>query len=67
MVAIDQGIEVRKIPIIPVVQKDASRKGEGKVYGLVQVFYIVFSLYHRVINICVVYREPGADILVDLL
>lgn len=67
MVTINDMIAVRKILMVPAVQKNTSRKREISFDVCIHIFRISLSLYQRIINMCVWYVQPSKNLRVDLL
>ena len=65
MVPIQQRVSVGKVPFIPGIQENTSGKGKVAVNIRIDVGQVCGALEHRVVDLGVVHRDPGADVRVD--
>ena len=63
VVAVDNGIAVRKILLIFIVCKQAARLIIGTVIQMAQVILVIICLCHRVVNGRIRKIEPADDVL----
>ena len=66
IVAIDNGVLVGKVGLVPVVHEDGS-KGVGFFFiAVVEVVVVVLSLDHRIVDLGLVQEDPGLNFRIGL-